>query len=737
MWGFYVTSMAGVALSVTYMIRKYAAPKVSPLVLVITSLAWLTALSVVALVPIDVYSTLAQRRTGPLEVFWNISYWCVGVELGRRPENGVCARIAVPELARSRPRLRGTDAAGTELCSRPAVGPSSPRAQCRSTQVLTWAVIPVLQGYAISGAFSVLGRIGTSLRRLWLFYLIIGALSVLGVLIALAAGQLQLSTLPKLIVTLSNTYGLIVIIALLGYGLVELPRILWRRSFPERRLKWHYHRVGRAADKLTDASAELEKALAIVLATSQQIPRSDTHLRGYMDRVIKFTDEFSPVRLETLARSKIDFERLEEADLDYAGGVPQLASLRARVKMAVTQFVGYRGEYVNFVKKALDLEAVCKSRQHGVYTPPSGATSRWAVWAYTYTCVGRPWVLRLAAVAAAAVSAVVVWSEATIGSGRSPDLSPFSLAIHSGVAQDEFLIQLLVAAPLVYLCACAYFSLFKLGNFGFYHLVSGATWAYSLLLSGSLLARFAPALCFNFLHVIRMNGESMVFIQRMGSMNDVPVLGADFNNWFPLTLLVYVVLLTLNWFDTERADDEHTSRGMRLVQMEATAVGRGYPIGEGIGLFGCSTSLSASAGVGGRGKTLPTSSSKQQLDGAGSAVSMELNSAASFMRGRSRPGGGDGGSSLHTPLFGGAGSSSSSLPAAAEAAPPSQAALVRQKYVGGRVGAGSAAADAPGGSDVDNLFAGVQGRQSRMPVEAPQQAQPPTTSFSLPWRRGN
>ena len=35
--------------------------------------------------------------------------------------------------------------------------------------------------------------------------------------------------------------------------------------------------------------------------------------------------------------------------------------------------------------------------------------------------------------------------------------------------------------------------------------VNGATWAYSLLLSGSLLARFAPALCFNFLHVIRMN----------------------------------------------------------------------------------------------------------------------------------------------------------------------------------------------------------------------------------------
>ena len=47
--------------------------------------------------------------------------------------------------------------------------------------------------------------------------------------------------------------GLVVIIALLGYGLVEIPRIFWRRSWPETRLKWHYHRVGRAADKLTDA----------------------------------------------------------------------------------------------------------------------------------------------------------------------------------------------------------------------------------------------------------------------------------------------------------------------------------------------------------------------------------------------------------------------------------------------------------------------------------------------------
>jgi hypothetical protein len=94
--------------------------------------------------------------------------------------------------------------------------------------------------------------------------------------------------------------------------------------------------------------------------------------------------------------------------------------------------------------------------------------ARWA-----YKCRVRPWVLRAGAVAATAASAVVVWSEATIGTGLSPDLSPFSLMVRSGARSNEFLEQLLVALPLIYMCACSYFSLLKLGNFSFYHVVSG------------------------------------------------------------------------------------------------------------------------------------------------------------------------------------------------------------------------------------------------------------------------
>ena len=44
--------------------------------LLITCAAWLTSLSVVALVPIDVYTTLAGKEVGALGTLWSVSYWC-------------------------------------------------------------------------------------------------------------------------------------------------------------------------------------------------------------------------------------------------------------------------------------------------------------------------------------------------------------------------------------------------------------------------------------------------------------------------------------------------------------------------------------------------------------------------------------------------------------------------------------------------------------------------------------
>lgn len=61
--------------------------------------------------------------------------------------------------------------------------------------------------------------------------------------------------------------------------------------------------------------------------------------------------------------------------------------------------------------------------------PPQGASRLAAAGAQAwlvYCALARPWVRRLGALAAGAASFLIVWSEATIGSGTHPDLSPFS-----------------------------------------------------------------------------------------------------------------------------------------------------------------------------------------------------------------------------------------------------------------------------------------------------------------------
>jgi hypothetical protein len=71
---------------------------------------------------------------------------------------------------------------------------------------------------------------------------------VLGlILIVIVEKTLRLSDLAALGMALSNTFGLSAGMLLMGYGLVEIPREMWK-SDPNHLLKWNAHRWG-AADR--------------------------------------------------------------------------------------------------------------------------------------------------------------------------------------------------------------------------------------------------------------------------------------------------------------------------------------------------------------------------------------------------------------------------------------------------------------------------------------------------------
>ena len=94
--------------------------------------------------------------------------------------------------------------------------------------------------------------------------------------------------------------------------------------------------------------------------------------------------------------------------------------------MVTAKFAGLQAEYVNAVREAMQLDGVVKARASRDWGSNGGAGSWLGQAAMAYHCVAEPWVMRACGLGLAGASFLIVWSEATIGSGTHPDLSPFS-----------------------------------------------------------------------------------------------------------------------------------------------------------------------------------------------------------------------------------------------------------------------------------------------------------------------
>ncbi|EIE27296.1 hypothetical protein COCSUDRAFT_64161 [Coccomyxa subellipsoidea C-169] len=612
----------------------------------------MTSISIIAIVPIDVWVTLNGGNNKSVFIMWAICYW--------------------------------------------------------ATQLLTWFLIPMSQGFSDAGDFTVLGRLVSSLKQNLTYYLSIAVAGLVGIGLLLISGSLHAGDLLPLAMLLSNTYG-------------ELETNL---GWDANSLAGNDDRVGRAGEKLEDAVVEMTRVATVVEATSQPMPRRDP-LRKYMDIIYREAEEGSPIKPGQALRDergRVNLDDLTDTDLDYGCDEKSLASLRRRLKRAINTYDGLLAEYVDAVKLAMELDIIIKCKTAGDYslasstdsaTPVSGFTKTWRM----YSCTAKPWVTRVLACVLGAVSFLIVWSEATIASGTNPDLSPFSHMVNGG-AQSEAMTQLLTSLPLAYMATCCYYSLFKLGMFSFYHVVPHATNAHSLLMNAAQVTRFAAPLAYNYLHVIRMHeylgpDKATVFAQEMGTaIRDVPVFGTNFNTCF---LNVWDSLARLcipkrYRFDEDAGSDENTERGRLLLRQEQEAHGRGLPWGAGLGLWGdteagllndaarartlTARGLDSSIGSNQRGQSagFRTTEMSQAMDTGPPGASQAWPPWTSR---------GAGAGSL------GASSSKGSLknltpPAAVpSASPPLNRSLLRNKYAGS---ADSTASDGGGASSLDEMF---------------------------------
>ncbi|PIN08793.1 hypothetical protein CDL12_18626 [Handroanthus impetiginosus] len=299
--------------------------------------------------------------------------------------------------------------------------------------------------------------------------------------------------------------------------------------------------------------------------------------------------------------------RLGENDMDYDTDEKSMATLRRHLRGAREEYYRCKSEYLTYVTEALELEDTIKNYERRSMTgwkfvssfrpERTGTLGPFLDMAeLVWRCILEKQLQKILAVILGCMSAAILLAEATLLTS-GVDLSLFSILIKS-VGNDEVLVQVFAFVPLMYMCVCTYYSLFKVGRLMFYSLTPRQTSAVSLLMICSMVARYAPPVSYNFLNLISLGGnKKTIFEQRMGNIDDaVPFFGDGFNRIYPLIMVIYTILVASNFFDriisffgnwkifklhTEADDmDGFDPSGLLILQKERTWLEQGRKVGE-------------------------------------------------------------------------------------------------------------------------------------------------------------
>uniref|UniRef100_A0A3P9NHZ3 LMBR1 domain containing 2b n=1 Tax=Poecilia reticulata TaxID=8081 RepID=A0A3P9NHZ3_POERE len=460
-----------------------------------TLLAWYLCFLIVFILPLDVSTTIYRQCIEDHEEHLPVSTVSPANRTGSSGPNPPNASMALTRRPVPSP------------CHRPwsyipeGIMPVFWRVVYWTSQCLTWLLLPFMQSYARSGGFSITGKIKTALIENAIYYgtylLIFGSLLIyVAVHPDWLLSHLSWYQLQTIGITAANTWGLFLLVLLLGYGLVEIPRSYWNASRHGHLLMKTYFKASKLMTEKADAEENLEDVMEEVRKVSESI-KYNHPLRKCIDTILRKC----PVDYQDkMGRNMDDYEDFDDKQNSYPTE-KSLVKLHKQVIYAVQRHNRTRVQWQILLQQAVHLEDVAKNETslshqfvHSFQSAePPGRFSRYV---YTPTvewyweCLLKRWYYRLVSVVLTLFSVAVVWSECTFFSTR-PVLSLFAVFIQLAESDYNYLyIEMACFITIFFLCTCVYSTVFRIRVFNYYYLASHhQTDAYSLQFSGILGTR--------------------------------------------------------------------------------------------------------------------------------------------------------------------------------------------------------------------------------------------------------
>ncbi len=356
----------------------------------------------------------------------------------------------------------------------PTVLPNLWRIVYWSSQLLTWLILPIMQSFTLAGEFTFGGKIKSALWDNIVYYTSYLLIAIILLVYIAVKPELHLNweRTKAIAASASNTWGLFVLVFMLGYGLVEVPRTAWNRSQKGYQLTRAYFRVAKLMSEKSDAEEMLDDVLISVNAVSAMIGTTDVR-RPMVETIL------AKVPLDLMDRVK----RRRAAEPDFGSEAPTektLIRLHRQVIRAMQNFYRTEAQWNDWTNAVFELEDINKNMVsnehrfiHSLSRPPASLLSRTIfnpTVEWYWKCLFSPLLLRLSAAMAAFMSLLIIWSEVTFFS-QSPTLSIFAVIVQAAAGdKNYFVIEVVCLITVFYLCLCAYYTVFKIRVFDYYYL---------------------------------------------------------------------------------------------------------------------------------------------------------------------------------------------------------------------------------------------------------------------------
>ncbi|CAF1331510.1 unnamed protein product [Adineta ricciae] len=475
-----------------------------------------------------------------------------------------------------------------------------------TSQCLTWLVLPFMQAVCQTGEFYWRGKIRYALRSNLFYY---GTLLLLfGVLVIYVAINYHLtaSNFKVTIIAASTTWGLFLLVLMLGYGLVEVPINVYNHSRTSFALSHVQFKLSQLYNEKIDIEERLESLVEEVSKLCHQIKYNDS-LRPCLEEIVRIIPEQYSNRVKLTMDDYEDYRSTTTSNnLVDLPTEKQLIKLHGLLKKSKHIHHRVQASWVQMIDEAFYLEDILNNEKNTnrSFIKQSPLPKSWLrqklfdehpVLEWYTLCFLRPWALRILGVSLGILSVIVIWSELTFFSTR-PVLSIFARIVNSARSHyDYFTIEIVCCLSLAYLCLCAYYTIFRIRIFNYFYLsLYHLTDENSLIFAATFLCRLTAPLSYNFLGMIHMDQvittetsrQETVFTEIMGHMNVIPIISSGFNFYFPMLVCLLCVgtyfrfgsrclhiFGVRQFFDDDHISAEYVEDGKNLMKKERRSFG--------------------------------------------------------------------------------------------------------------------------------------------------------------------